>query len=74
MTDEQRSNQIPEPQGHFWGLPYDWRRPTLARWRSRWWNRSDLRLLTPKTFGWGWDINMYWVFHARQFVRARRAS
>jgi hypothetical protein len=26
MTDEQSNDQVPEPQGYFWGLPYDWRR------------------------------------------------
>jgi len=38
-------------------IPYDWRRPTLARAKSRWWNPQERRLFTPKTFGWGWDIN-----------------
>ena len=40
--------------GTFLGIPYDWRRPTRARLKSRWWNRNDSRLFTPKTFGWGW--------------------
>jgi Family of unknown function (DUF5808) len=44
--------------GKFLGVPYDWRRPTLARIRERWWNRSDPRLFTPKAFGWGFDINL----------------
>jgi hypothetical protein len=44
--------------GTFLGVPYDWRRPTLSRAKSRWWNRSDPRLFTPKTYGWGWDINL----------------
>jgi uncharacterized membrane protein len=44
--------------GTFLGIPYDWRRPTVARAKSRWWNPEDPRLLTPKTFGWGWDINL----------------
>jgi len=43
--------------GRFLGVPYDWRRPTLARVRSRWWNRNDRRVFTPKSFGWGWDVN-----------------
>lgn len=44
--------------GKFLGVPYDWRRPTVARAKSRWWNRTDRRIFTPKTFGWGWDINL----------------
>jgi hypothetical protein len=38
-------------------MPYDWRRPTVRRVKSRWWNPKDPRLFTPKSFGWGWDIN-----------------
>jgi hypothetical protein len=53
--------------GTFLGIPYDWRRPTRARLKSRWWNRNDSRLFTPKAFGWGWDINF-----ARLFGRKRR--
>jgi uncharacterized protein DUF5808 len=44
--------------GIYLGIPYDWRRPTLARAKSRWWNPRDRRLFTPKTFGWGFDINL----------------
>ena len=44
--------------GKFLGVPYDWRRPTRARIRSRWWNERDRRIFTPKTFGWGYDVNM----------------
>ncbi len=47
-----------EPQGHFLGIPYDWRRPTVARVKSRWWNDDDSRILTPKSFGWGYDLNV----------------
>jgi len=43
--------------GTFLGVPFDWRRPTRARVRSRWWNRNDRRVFTPKSFGWGYDIN-----------------
>jgi hypothetical protein len=44
--------------GMFLGVPYDWRRPTVARLKSRWWNPADTRLFTPKTYGWGFDINL----------------
>jgi hypothetical protein len=43
--------------GKFLGMPYDWRRPTLARAKSRWWNPADARLITPRSFGWGYAIN-----------------
>lgn len=43
--------------GKFLGIPYDWRRPTVARTKQRWWNPDDPRLFTPKVTGWGYDIN-----------------
>jgi hypothetical protein len=48
-----------EPRtGTFLGIPYDWRPLTRARLKSRWWNPNDPRLFTPKTYGWGFDINL----------------
>ena len=44
--------------GRFLGIPYDWRRPTWARLKERWWNRDDHRVFTPKSYGWGYDINL----------------
>ena len=43
--------------GKFLGVPYDWRPPTVERVKSRWWNPDDSRVFTPKSFGWGYDIN-----------------
>ena len=43
--------------GTFLRVPYDWRAPTLERAKSRLWNPNDRRLFTPKTYGWGWDVN-----------------
>jgi hypothetical protein len=43
--------------GTFLRVPYDWRRPTLARVKQRWWNKSDRRVFTPKSYGWGFDVN-----------------
>jgi uncharacterized membrane protein len=44
--------------GKFLGVPYDWRRPTVARVKKRWWNPNDPRLFTPKVLGWGYDVNL----------------
>ena len=30
------------------------------------------RLLTPKSYGWGYDLNVYWLVHPLQWRRARR--
>ncbi len=69
---DEPDNRPPEPQGHFVGIPYDWRRPTVARVRARWWNRNDPRLFTPRSFGWGYDLNLYWVTHPGEFVKTKR--
>ena len=61
--------QPPEPQGHFAGIPYDWRPLTMKRVRARWWNPDDRRLFTPKSFGWGYDLNFYWVAHPRDYLK-----
>jgi hypothetical protein len=44
--------------GTYYGVPYDWRLPTIALLRERFWNPGDSRILTPKVFGWGWPINV----------------
>jgi hypothetical protein len=51
--------------GKFLGIPYDWRRPTVARVKQRWWNPGDSRLFTPKSYGWGYDINLARLFRRR---------
>lgn len=45
-------------EGRIVGLvPYDLRRPTVARCRERWWNPSEEHLLVPTVFGVGWTVN-----------------
>lgn len=44
--------------GKFLGVPYDWRRPTWERYKSRWWNPKDRRIVMPRAFGWGYDFNL----------------
>ena len=39
-------------------VPYEFRLPTLARVRARWWNPEDERILTPHVFGIGWSVNL----------------
>ncbi|HEY3962016.1 MAG TPA: DUF5808 domain-containing protein [Gaiellaceae bacterium] len=48
--------------GTFLGVPYDWRRPTVERFKSRWWNSDDPRFFTPRAFGWGYDFNLAKIF------------
>jgi hypothetical protein len=51
------ASRVKGPTGTLLGVPYDWRRPTVARVRSRLWNPEEPRLFTPRVFGMGWDIN-----------------
>lgn len=45
--------------GTFLGIPYDWRTTGMrARLKQRWWDPSEPRLVVPRAFGWGYDINL----------------
>lgn len=68
---DEASEGVPEPQGRIASVPYDFRRPTLARLKARWWNPADRRFFTPKTFGAGWDLNLYWLAHPTDYLKGR---
>ena len=40
-------------------VPYDFRPPTLEKFKEAYWNPYDRRVLTPEAFGIGWAINFY---------------
>ena len=44
--------------GYFLGIPYDIRMPTTERIKERFWNPDDPRIMVPKVFVAGWDINL----------------
>ena len=46
-------------QGNYYGIPFDFRAPTVDRARERLWNPDDPRVITPPVFGVGWSINLY---------------
>jgi hypothetical protein len=62
---------VPPEQGRFGKMPYDLRPPTPERVAARMWNPHDRRLFTPKAFGWGYDLNFYWLFHPVRYARRR---
>jgi hypothetical protein len=39
-------------------VPYDFRPPTMERFLASWWNVEDPRIITPRTFGVGWAVNI----------------
>ena len=45
--------------GKVLGIPYDFHPATLRKFRQRWWNEEDPRIIVPKAFGLGYDINLY---------------
>jgi hypothetical protein len=59
--------------GIFLGLPYDWRRPTLRRLGNEIFNRDEPRWFVPKSYGWGYGINLAAPI-ARRRGRRRRSS
>lgn len=56
--------------GKFAGLPYDWRRPNKARFKSRVWN-PKAPLINPRWWGWGYDLNFYVILHPLKSRRTR---
>lgn len=45
--------------GTLFGIPYDFRRPTIERFREAFWNKDTARVLVPHAFGMGWSLNLY---------------
>ncbi len=45
-------------QGELFGIPYDYRPPTFERLRSTMWAPEDERVLKPRAFGIGRDLNL----------------
>ncbi len=57
------------PQGEYLHIPYDWRRPTLARIKNRLWNSADPRVFVPKAFGCGWTVNFHALLRKMRLVK-----
>ena len=58
-------------QGRVLGVPYDLRRPSPERLRSRLWDPTEPRLLVPSAFGVGWTVNLA---RLRDLVQSGRGS
>jgi hypothetical protein len=50
-------NHSSDVQGHFLGLPYDFRRPTLRKIVQRCYQPAG-PILVPKVWGAGWTLNL----------------
>ena len=71
MSDPNPPDGVPPAPGRLAKMPYDLRQPTPERVAARWWNPADRRLFTPKAFGWGYDLNFYWLAHPVRYVTGR---
>lgn len=52
-------------QGTIFGIPYDFRIPTIERIREKVWNKDTTSIITPQLFGVGWSINFYPLLHPK---------
>lgn len=50
-------------------VPYDFRRPTLERFKEAMWNPYDRRVLIPMPAGIGWTINFFSLLDNLGFIR-----
>jgi hypothetical protein len=60
--------------GSLAGIPYDTRRPTMARLKFTYWSAQNPRFFPPKVDGLGWGINFFWVVHPFRWRKARKAA
>ncbi len=44
-------------------VPYDFRAPTVSRFKMAFWNPNDHHLLTARPLGVGWSLNLYELSH-----------
>lgn len=64
MSDANDARDLPRtPPKTFAGVEYDFRKPTAKRLKSRAWNSEEPRLFVPRSFGFGYGVNLYRLFH-----------
>ena len=51
-------------------IPYDFRLPTIERFKEAYWNPYERRVLTPEVFGIGWAINFYRLLENLGLIKA----
>ena len=50
-------------------IPYDFRLPTVDRFKKSYWNPYDWRVFTPEAFGIGWAINFYMLLEKLRVIK-----
>jgi len=49
-------------------IPYDFRIPTIERFRDTFWNPEDSRIFTTQLWGIGWGVNLYALLEKMRIV------
>jgi hypothetical protein len=49
-------------------IPYDFRLPTLERFKRAFWNDGDDRIFTPEPLGIGWAVNIHSVLERLRLI------
>ena len=55
-------------------VPYDFRLPTIERFKESYWNPDESRIFTPDVFGIGWAINFYALLEKLRLIGESYAS
>jgi hypothetical protein len=68
----------PKEERHWHGklgfIPYDFRLPTIERFKESYWNPDDIRIFTPEVLGIGWAINLYALLEKLRIIGESYAS
>lgn len=68
----------PKEERHWHGkvcfIPYDFRPPTVERFKESYWNPDDSRIFTSEVFGIGWAINFYTLLEKLRLIGESYAS
>lgn len=68
----------PKEERHWHGklgfIPYDFRLPTVERFKDSYWNRDSSRIFTSEAFGIGWAINFYALLEKLRLIGESYAS
>lgn len=57
--------------GEFAGIPYDFRKPSKARFKARVWN-PEAPFVNRRWWGWGYDFNFYAIAHPHKWRQTRK--
>ena len=55
-------------------VPYDFRIPTIEKFKEAYWNPYERRVFIPEVFGVGWAINFYALLENMGIIRANTSE